>query len=186
MPVIFETDFILKIWLETPPDFTTRFVQLGFVVSVLNSFSFFVTQAIHATGKVTGYSLMTSLGYVLGLTVVYVMMKIGYDFYVTMYVSIVLAVVEIIITCIYAKRTFGFKVLDFVVRIVGQCAVFCAIMVGCFIFLNHFMTEGWLRLCMNLILSMLLTWSSLYILMNKDERGVVLGYLRKIKTKIIH
>ena len=186
VPVIFETDFILKIWLETPPDFTTRFVQLGFVVSVLNSFSFFVTQAIHATGKVTGYSLMTSLGYVLGLTVVYVMMKIGYDFYVTMYVSIVLAVVEIIITCIYAKRTFGFKVLDFVVRIVGQCAVFCAIMVGCFIFLNHFMTEGWLRLCMNLILSMLLTWSSLYILMNKDERGVVLGYLRKIKTKIIH
>ena len=186
VPVIFETDFILKIWLKTPPDFTTRFVQLGFAISVLNSFSFFVTQAIHATGKVVGYSLMTSLGYVLGLVVVYVLMKLGYDFYVTMYISIVLAVVEIVITCIYAKRTFNFRVLEFVVKIVGQCAVFCAIMVGCFILLNHFMTEGWLRLCLNVMLSGLLSLSSLYILMNKDERGAVLGYIGKIKAKFIH
>lgn len=186
VPVIFETDFILRIWLKTPPDFTTRFVQLGFAVSVLNSFSFFVTQAIHATGKVVGYSLMTSLGYVLGLVVVYLMMKLGYDFYVTMYVSIVLAIVEIVITCFYAKRTFNFRVLEFVVKIVGQCAVFCAIMVGCFIILNHFMVEGWLRLCLNVMLSGLMSLSSLYILMNKDERGVVLGYIGKIKAKFIH
>ena len=186
IPVIFETDFILKDWLKTPPEFTTRFVQLGFAVSVLNSFSFFLIQAIHATGKVTGYSLMSSFGYLLGLAAVYVMMKVGYDFYVTMYVSIVLAVVEIIITCFYAKRTFNFRVLEFVVKIVGQCAVFCAIMVGCFIFLNHFMTEGWLRLCLNVLLSGLLSLSSLYILMNKYERGTVLGYIGKIKTKFIH
>lgn len=186
VPVIFETDFILKVWLKTPPEFTTRFVQLGFAVSVLNSFSFFLIQAIHATGKVTGYSLMSSFGYLLGLAAVYVMMKVGYDFYVTMYVSIVLAVVEIIITCFYAKRTFNFRVLEFVVKIVGQCAVFCAIMVGCFIFLNHFMTEGWLRLCLNVLLSGLLSLSSLYILMNKYERGTVLGYIGKIKTKFIH
>lgn len=186
IPVIFETDFILKVWLKTPPEFTTRFVQLGFAVSVLNSFSFFLIQAIHATGKVTGYSLMSSFGYLLGLAAVYVMMKVGYDFYVTMYVSIVLAVVEIIITCFYAKRTFNFRVLEFVVKIVGQCAVFCAIMVGCFIFLNHFMTEGWLRLCLNVLLSGLLSLSSLYILMNKYERGTVLGYIGKIKTKFIH
>lgn len=186
VPVIFETDFILKVWLKTPPEFTTRFVQLGFAVSVLNSFSFFLIQAIHATGKVTGYSLMSSFGYLLGLAAVYVMMKVGYDFYVTMYVSIVLAVVEIIITCFYAKRTFNFRVLEFVVKIVGQCAVFCAIMVGCFIFLNHFMTEGWLRLCLNVLLSGLLSLSSLYILMNKYERGTVLGYIGKIKAKFIH
>ena len=185
VPVIFETDFILKIWLKTPPEFTTRFVQLGFAISVLNSFSFYVTQVIHATGKVVGFSLFTSLGYVLGLVAVYVLLKIGYNFYITMYVSIVLAVVEIMIACIFAKRTFDFKVMDFLVRIVGQSVFFCAIMVGCFIMMNRFMDEGWLRLCMNVALSLLLSWSSLYLLMNKDERYVVLGYISKIKAKII-
>lgn len=186
VPVIFETDFILKVWLKTPPEFTTRFVQLGFAVSVLNSFSFYVTQAIHATGKVVGYSLFTSLGYVLGLLTVYVMMRMGYSFYVTMYVSIILAVIDIMITCVFAKRTFGFRVMEFIVKIVGRSVFFCAIMVGCFILMNRFMDEGWLRLCMNLVLSGLLSLSSLYLLMNKDERGVVFGYLGKIKTKIIH
>ena len=180
VPVIFETDFILKIWLKTPPEFTTKFVQLGFAVSVLNSFSFFLIQAIQATGKVTGYSLMSSLGYLLGLAVVYVMMKLGYDFYVTMYVSIVLAIVEIVITCFYARRTFGFKVMEFVVRIVGRSAVFCAIMVGCFVLLNSVMEDGWLRLCLNLMLSGLLSLSSLYLLMNEAERGYIIGYVSKI------
>ena len=186
VPVIFETDFILRVWLKTPPEFTTRFVQLGFAVSVLNSFSFFVTQAIHATGKVKGYSLMTSFGYLVGLAVVYVMMRIGYSFYITMYVSIVLAVVEIVITCFYAKRTFDFRVAEFLARVVLRSVFFCAIMVGCFMLLNHFMDEGWLRLCANLALSALMSWSSLYLLMNKYERDVVLGYFDKIKTKIFH
>ena len=185
VPVIFETDFILKVWLKTPPEFTTRFVQLGFAISVLNSFSFYVMQAIHATGKITGYSLFTSLGYVVGLAVVFVMMKLGYSFYITMYVSIVLAVVDIMITCIFAKRTFDFKVMDFVVKVVLRSLLFCAIMVLCFIVLNNLMDEGWLRLCMNLLLSGLTSVSSLYILMNRDERGVVFGYLNKIKARII-
>lgn len=180
VPVIFETDFILKVWLKTPPEFTTRFVQLGFAVSVLNSFSFFVTQAIHATGKVKGYSLMTSFGYLVGLIVVYVMMRLGYSFYVTMYVSIVLAVVEIVITCFYAKRTFDFRVAEFLAKVVLQCLFFCAIMVGCFVLMNHFMDEGWLRLCMNVLLSGVISLASLYILMNKAERDYVMSFLKKI------
>lgn len=184
VPVIFETDFILKVWLKTPPEFTTRFVQLGFAVSVLNSFSFFVTQGIHATGKVKGYSIVSSSSYLLCLGVIYLFMKMGYGFYVPMYVSVVLAVIEIMITLYYAHKTFGFKVTDFCVKVVLRSLAFCAIMAGCFCVMNSMMADGWLRLCMNLILSVLLSWSSLYILMNNDERGVVLGYINKIKTKI--
>ena len=183
VPVIFETDFILTIWLKTPPEFTTRFVQLGFAVSVLNSFSFFVIQAIHATGKVTGYSISTSCSYLICLALIYVFMRRGYGFYVPMYISIIQAVIVILITFFYAKRTFGFHVTEFCVKVVFRSLLFCVIMVGCFLIMNHFMTEGWLRLCLNLLLSGLLSLSSLYILMNKDERGVVLGYWRKIWRK---
>lgn len=180
VPVIFETDFILRIWLETPPEHTTRFVQLGFAVSVLNSFSFFVIQAIHATGKVTGYSIMTSCSYLVCLALIFVLMKTGYDFYVPMYVSIIQSVIVIVITLCYARRTFGFHVMEFLVKVVLRCVLFCLIMVGCFVAMNSVMTEGWLRLCMNMMLSGLLSLSSLYILMNKAERDYFLGYMRKI------
>lgn len=179
VPVVFETDFILKIWLKTPPEFTTRFVQLGFAVSVLNSFSFFVIQAIQATGKVTGYSIATSCSYMLCLGVIYIFMKMGYGFYIPMYVSVIQAVIVILITLFYAKRTFGFHVVEFLVKVVLQCMIFCVIMVACFALMNHFMAEGWLRLCMNVVLSGVLTFSSLYLLMNSAERGYVISFVKK-------
>ena len=185
VPVVFETDFILKVWLKNPPDFTTRFVQLGFVISVLSSFSYYLKQAIHATGRVTGFSIVTSLNYVVNLAAIYLMLKLGFGFYVTMYVSIVMEIISIIITFVYSKITFDFNVGDFIYRIVLRSLLFCAIMVGCFMALNYAMDDGWLRLGLNLALSMLLSFGSLYILMNSDERYVVLGYLDKIKSKIL-
>ena len=180
VPVVFETDFILKVWLKNPPDFTTRFVQLGFVVSVLSSFNYYLKQAIHATGRVTGFSITTSVNYILNLAVIYVMMKLGFGFYVTMYVSIAMEIIAIVISFIYAKLTFDFNVMDFILRIVLRCLFFCAIMIVCFVFLNSAMQDGWLRLMLNLLLSAVVSLSSLYILMNSDERRVVLDYIGKL------
>lgn len=180
VPVIFETDFILTVWLKNPPEFTTRFVQLGFVISVLSSFSYYIKQAIHATGKVTGLSIATSINYVINIAAIYLLLKLGYGFYFTMYVSIVMEVIAIIITFVYAKLTFNFNVGDFIFRIVLRSLLFCVIMVGCFIAMNAVMSDGWLRLGLNLILSLLLSLSSLYILMNSDERRVVLDYIGKL------
>ena len=183
VPLIFETNFILKIWLVTPPEFTTRFVQLGILVSVVNSFSFFVIQAIHATGKVKGYSIATSCSYLLCLGLIFVLLKLGYGFYVPMYISIMQAVIVIIVTLYYAKRTFDFKVAEFIFTILSRCLLYCIVMVGCFVVMNMMLDEGWLRLCLNLALSGLISLSSLYILMNKAERDYVLSFVKRIFVK---
>ena len=180
VPVIFETDFILKVWLVTPPEFTTLFVQLGFAISVINSFSYFVMQVIQATGNITGYSIMKSCCYLLCLGMIYLFMKLGYNFYIPMYISIILAALDLILTLYYAKKTFNFRVMDFVVKVVLQSGFFCLIMVGCFLLMNMLMDAGWLRLCMNLVLSGILSFSSLYLLMDKAERGYIFSYIRKI------
>lgn len=183
VPVIFETDFILKVWLKTPPESTARFVQLGFVVSVLNSFGFFIIQAIQATGKVTGYSIFTCCCYFLSLSAIYILLKMNYGFYSPMYVSIVMVILSIGITLLFAKRTFNFRVCDFFLKVVMRCLMFCIVMVACFAVLNKMMDDGWLRLCLNLLLSAVLSLSSLYILMNKAERGFVIGYIKKLCRK---
>ena len=180
MPVIFETEFILQIWLKTPPDFTVRFVQLGFVVSVISSVSFFVIQGIHATGKITGYSISVSCIYIVCLTMIYVLMKMGYGFYVPMYVSIIMETLVFVVTMIFAKRTYNFRVMEFLLKIMSRCLMFCVIMVACFVVMNMMFEAGWLRLCLNLGLSCVLSFSSLYILMDKYERDYVLSFVKKM------
>lgn len=180
LPVIFETEFILKIWLKTPPEFTVRFVQLGFAVSIINSFSFFVIQGIHASGKITGYSITVSCIYVVCLAMIFVLMKMGYDFYVPMYVSIILETLAFVATMVFAKRTYNFRVIEFVMKIMTRCLFFCVIMIAFFVAMNMMLDEGWLRLCLNLVLSVLLSFSSLYILMDKYERDYVLSFVRKM------
>lgn len=186
VPVVFETDFILKVWLKNPPEFTTRFVQLGFVISVLDSFGYYIRQTIHATGKVSGLSIFTSINYIVNLALIYLMMRLGYGFYVVMYVSIGMVIISNVITFVFSKITFNFNVQDFIFRIVFRCLLFCALMVGCFVVLNSAMPDGWLRLGLNLLLSVIISLSSLYILMNVDERSLIFGYIQKITSKFIH
>lgn len=184
MPLMFEADFILKVWLKTPPDFTTRFVQLAFVACIISSFSFFVAQAIQSTGNVKGHSIATSCSYFFCLALIFVLLKLGFGFYFTMYVSILLAILEVLITLYYAKKTFDFKVAEFITKIVSRCLAFCALMTACFLIINNIMNEGWLRLCVSLALSGIVSLSSIYLLLDKMERSYVLDYVHRFISKI--
>ncbi len=184
MPLMFEADFILKVWLKTPPDFTTRFVQLAFVSSIISSFSFFIVQAIQSTGKVKGYSVATSCSYFFCLALIFVLLKLGFSFYFTMYASILLAILEVLITLYFAKKTFDFNVMEFITKIVSRCLMFCAFMIACFLIINSIMNKGWLRLCVSFALSGIVSMSSIYLLLDKIERNYVFDYVYKFISKI--
>ena len=52
-----------------------------------------------------------------------------------------------------------------------------------FLKLKEMTVEDWLRLCLNLALSGLISLSSLYILMNKAERDYVLSFVKRFFVK---
>ena len=58
LPIILEAEIILKLWLKTVPEYAVIFVRLTLVVSLIESLSKTLIQAMFATGKIRDYQLM--------------------------------------------------------------------------------------------------------------------------------
>lgn len=57
-PFFFESQFILKLWLKTPPEYTDIFCVLELSLSVLSSIFLPLVYAIHASGKIRFMSIV--------------------------------------------------------------------------------------------------------------------------------
>ena len=78
LPVILETDFVLKSWLGTTPEGTATFSRLFLVMMMLNVLWINLTYANQATNKMRMSSIVTGTLYLLIPVIAYIFLKIGY------------------------------------------------------------------------------------------------------------
>lgn len=78
-PFIFESQFILNLWLKTPPPYTQIFCVYELILSVLSSIFLPLVFAIHATGKIKVMSIVNGMIWLLVIPITYYLLKIGYS-----------------------------------------------------------------------------------------------------------
>ena len=79
LPIIFQVDFILSIWLTEVPQYTAIFVWLILLNGIIDSPSKALKTYIKATGKVKWYMIIQGGFYLLALPVIYIFLKKGYS-----------------------------------------------------------------------------------------------------------
>lgn len=101
LPILFETDFVLKLWLKDYPEHTANFVRLVLVLSMVDSLSNTLITLQLATGKIRNYQLAVGGMLLMNFPVSYIFLKLGYAPEVTMVVAIVLS-----LACLFLRLTF--------------------------------------------------------------------------------
>ena len=79
LPLLFETNFILKLWLNIVPNYSVVFVQLVLILALSESFSAPLITAMLATGKIRNYQIVVGGTQMLNLPVSYVLLRIGLE-----------------------------------------------------------------------------------------------------------
>lgn len=110
VPALFEIDYLLKFWLGTPPKFTSFFTVLVIISINIDSFYYFVYQAVHASGKLKVQQLLVSLSYFCSIILVYIAFQLGGDFYFAVYIPIVFAIIRNIVVLLSAKKVLNFNI----------------------------------------------------------------------------
>jgi O-antigen/teichoic acid export membrane protein len=94
VPIIFYTDFILKIWLDTVPEYTAVFIQIIIGISLLESIAGPLWVSIYAFGKIRRYQLIISIILLLNLPFSYIILACGispiYVFVVKFFLTLIL------------------------------------------------------------------------------------------------
>lgn len=113
LPIIFNADFLLGIWLKEVPAHSSAFVRLFLIFALSESMSNPMITAMLATGKIRNYQLVVGGIQLLNIPVSYVLLKLGAVPEVTVIVAIVISQICLFARLIMLSKATGFPVLKF-------------------------------------------------------------------------
>ena len=117
LPVLFNTEYLLGLWLKDVPEHSVLFVQLFMVFALSESLSNPLITTQLATGRIRNYQLVVGGLMLLNIPVSYILLKIGCIPEITVAVSIALSQVCLFARLVMLKRMIGFPVADFIGRV---------------------------------------------------------------------
>lgn len=117
IPLIFETDTILRFWLTDIPEYTTIFTKLMIITALIDSISYSLQTAAQATGRIKIYQAVVGGIMMTNLPISYIILRMGYTPDIVLYVSIGNSIICLILRLQLLKKLIGFSPKIFVLRV---------------------------------------------------------------------
>lgn len=178
IPVIFEGQFILDIWLKTPPEHSARLVVLVLIAINISSFTYFQYQGVHATGKISSQQIWMSSTYIANIAIIYLVFKMGASFESALYVNIIISVVQCAVNLYFAHQRYDYDVKQFLRNILLPCIIVVAIVVVAILglTLNIEATVGRFLLVLG-VSEVMIVGLGYYILLDYREKELVTNFV---------
>lgn len=179
IPLIFEMEFILKIWLNKLPDKVVLFSRLIVINSLIDVINLPLVASVQATGKIKLYQTVVSVLLLFNLPVSYLLLNRGFQPEVCIYVSICLSIICFIPRLLIGEKVASIPAMEFFyqVFITIISVTILSLLLPAFIYLR--LDEGYTR-----FFAVSITWliSSLLVIyiigLNKNERNLLKDFAR--------
>lgn len=180
LPVIFEMDFILSLWLNDVPEHTTLFCKLILISSLTACVSNLLAQVAKAYGKIRKYQMIVSLFLLLNFPFSYFILVLGASAEMTVVVNIVIQGILLFVRLLLIRPMIALSIKQFVLNvmipIIGVTGVAVVIPLAWKYYSNLSVTNSLITIILVLISTII---SIVYVGMNKYER-------MKIKDLIVN
>ncbi len=182
LPFFFEGDFILHLWLKTPPEWTSILCKLQLLVLLIAVVFFPVKYGIYATGKNKLISVLDGVSVLAILPLTYWGFKMGWQPYTPFWLMICVEFIKSSLYPYLLKRNIkAFSILEFYKLSVGRCLIlFGVVIFFSWMLFRQFEGESWTR-----FLSML-TLPSMFIIAVTYVYMIDKSLRQKINVKIRH
>ena len=185
LPIIFEIDYLLELWLKTPPEYSSNLVVLVLVNINISSFTYFLYQGVHATGNITKQQIWMSSLYVLNVVLIYVFFKLGFDFYSALYVTIFISLSQCILNLFMAKKYYDYSIKFFIRDSFIPCFAVTAIISLVLYGLTSVLASSiWRVLLVGVVSIGLCGVLGYFIVLNKDERVKAISFVNGVVNKM--
>lgn len=187
IPVFFELENILYVWLGLVPEHTVLFARLALILSLSDIISNTLITAQVASGNIKRYQQVVGGILLLNLPVSYVLMRFGMFPEVTVIVAIVISQI-----CLVARLWFLRMMIKLPVRQFLKNVYFNVLAVTIISFIPpmvcyFLMHDGVMRFFALCLVSAVTSLSVIYYVgCNSEERLMLRGYVAGVRNKILH
>ena len=120
IPVFFEIEVILQIWLGQVPEHTVLFTRLALLLSLLEMLSSVLITAQNATGRIRTYQLVVGSLLLLNFPLSYLMLYLGFMPEITLVVALFVGVICLIARLCFLRYSIKLSVRDYVLQVIGN------------------------------------------------------------------
>lgn len=184
LPMLFNTEYLLGIWLKEVPEHSASFVQLFLVFALSESLSSPLITAQLATGNIRNYQMIVGGLQLLNLPVAYVLLKYGAPAQSTVAVSIVISQICLVARLILLRKMIGLSMREFFAQVYLRVAVVALAALALPLMLMRVMPGGFAGFCLSVGICVLCAGMSiLYVGCTKVERremvSMILSRIRR-------
>ncbi len=178
-PIIFEGEYILKLWLKEPPQYSYELVCLVLININVSSFTYFMYQGVHATGKITTQQIVMSMLYILNIVGIYIVFKFGYTFYYGIFVTIIVSFLQCVTNLYFASKTFEYSIRIFLKTILPQSFIIIAIATTIMYFMTTNIDSSFVRLLISTMTSsIIIVVAGYFIMLDKEEKRNIVNLVK--------
>lgn len=185
LPIILETDIILRLWLNRVPEFTTTFTRLIIINILIDSISGPLMTAAQASGKVKVYQSIVGTLLLLNLPISYLFLKKDFSPEVTIYVSICLSIIALYARLKIISPLVDLKIIDYIKAVVLKIIPVALVSLIIPILIFYAFKGGFVRLLLTGVSSVVSVMTSTYYIgLNISEQKFMNKKIKQIITKV--
>ena len=186
LPVLIETEMILKLWLKIVPDYTVIFLRLLLCIVIVDSVARPLMTAAAATGDVKLYQSLIG-GILLSIVpIAYVVLKLGGSPESVYIVHLVICMIAFITRLWVIKPMIQLSLREYFGSVVLRCLIVLAVSLPVCLLVRHLLPVGLLSTILDCIVCVLMAIITSYLLgLNSGERQFVHAKCIELSQKIL-
>lgn len=185
LPILLETEIILKLWLKIVPEYTVIFTRLVLINVLIDCISGPLMTAAQASGKIKRYQSVVGGFLLLILPISYLFLKLGFPPQATLYVSISISIIVLFARLWILQPLIQISTLKFLREVFFIAIVVTIIAIIMPLFIRLKMDQGLIRFLVVCVMSVCSTSISIYLFgLNSQERHFLVTRFNSVfKTK---
>jgi O-antigen/teichoic acid export membrane protein len=188
IPLIVEMDYVLKLWLQTPPPYTGTFCKLILFTFLIDRLSSGYMLAVNAYGKIAFYQATLGTTLILTLPLAWFFLKLGYA-PTTVGVAFVITMTGCSIGRVFwVRRLLKIPIHRWIITVVLPCSLVAIVSTFSAIAPAWFLTPSFLRLSLTTLASVFSSFMAVWLIaLTDDEKEFFRQNIRLLikKTKDI-
>ena len=180
VPLLLETDFILKLWLSEVPEYTAIFTKLIIIDVLIGGLFWALGNINNATGNIKTYYSIGYISSILVLLLSYFVCKAGYEPQYVFVVPLLMCPITMAAQSVIMKKQVNFSIRFFTRKALVPIFFVSALSFLPFYFANKLFLQSFLYSCSVIVTSML--WTGVVIMfigLKNNERIKIVAFVKR-------
>ncbi|MEH7890042.1 lipopolysaccharide biosynthesis protein [Elizabethkingia meningoseptica] len=174
IPILFETNLLLTIWLKVVPEYTVNFVRILLFISLISCLANPLILAVKSTGKIKRYEIILGIVSLSVVPLAYAALKMGYTPEIVYFVHLSVEITGQIIRLKIVAPMIGLSQKKYFTEVILKCIVIMLLAMTLPFIIYESMPESFIRLIfIGVTSTVLVLLLSYFIGMEEGEKQMI-------------